>query len=139
MRVRPTVCLRITVPECLPCTTPGNRQTSLLPSAVAGFAAGVSLYCGFLAYLIITPEGAKRLAASVSRNVSRFSLRGDGDTSRASLADGQQDGGSGDDGGAAAPQSAEPGQQQQGRQDSEGAAAGPPHKLPSRLPSPFAS
>ena len=49
-----------------------------LPPACAAFWAGVSLYVGFLIYLILTPEGAQQLAATISRNVSRLSLLGRG-------------------------------------------------------------
>jgi hypothetical protein len=38
----------------------------------------VTLYVGSLVYLILTPEGAARLAASISRNVSCWSLRQEG-------------------------------------------------------------
>lgn len=39
------------------------------------FWAGVSGYVGLLAYLIVTPEGAQRVAAAVSRSASRWSMR----------------------------------------------------------------
>lgn len=46
---------------------------TLSPCAV--FWAGVAGYVGLLAYLIVTPEGAQRAAAAVSRTVSRWSMR----------------------------------------------------------------
>ncbi|KAL4428517.1 hypothetical protein ABPG75_002606 [Micractinium tetrahymenae] len=49
------------------------------------FWAGVALYVGFLIYLILTPEGAQQLASTISRNVSRLSLRHGGGGSGASL------------------------------------------------------
>lgn len=39
------------------------------------FWSSVALYVGFLLYLVITPEGAQQLAATVSRQVSHMSLR----------------------------------------------------------------
>ena len=45
-----------------------------LPAVSTVFWAVVSAYVGFLAYLILTPEGAEQLAAAVSRSVSRWSL-----------------------------------------------------------------
>ncbi|PRW44606.1 metal transporter Nramp3 [Chlorella sorokiniana] len=53
----------------------------------AVFVAVVAVYVGFLTYLVLTPEGAQRLAATISRNVSRLSLLGSaaGNSSSGSL------------------------------------------------------
>lgn len=53
----------------------------------AVFVAVVTAYVGFLTYLVLTPEGAQRLAATISRNVSRLSLLGSaaGNSSSGSL------------------------------------------------------
>ena len=51
---------------------------ALLPAV---FWTAVTLYVGSLVYLILTPEGAGQLAASISRNVSRWSLHQGGDGS----------------------------------------------------------
>ncbi len=55
-------------------------------SCPAVFWSGVALYVGFLIYLILTPEGAQQLAATISRNVSYLSLRHGGSSSGASPA-----------------------------------------------------